>query len=74
MSGGSFCIVDRFLQQWYYGFIDIIVQINPGLSGWTQRATPDSDCMTQPSVELLRNRYSQPTVRVHFFEKEIGCS
>ena len=32
MSGGSFCVVDRFWQQWYYGFIDIIFQTNFGLS------------------------------------------
>ena len=43
LSEGSFCVVDRFWQQWYYGGIDIIVQINSGLSRWTQRATPDSD-------------------------------
>ena len=42
MSEGSFCVVDRFWQRWYYGFVDVIVQINPGLSRWTQRATPDS--------------------------------
>ena len=32
MSEGSFYVVDRFWQQWYYGVIDIIVQINFGLS------------------------------------------
>ena len=42
MSEGSFCVVDRFWQRWYHGFVDVIVQINPGLSRWTQRATPDS--------------------------------
>ena len=28
---GSFCVVDRLWEQWYYGGIDIIVQINFGL-------------------------------------------
>ena len=29
---GLFCVVDRFWQRCYYGFVDVIVQINPGLS------------------------------------------
>ncbi len=59
MSGDSFCVIDRFWKQWYYGVIDIIVQINSGLLGWTQRATPDSDCYAILVVAAVAARQSE---------------